>query len=244
MIGPRTKCRARAALLSLITGFALLDGPAAAQSTDEEQTLKLAKQTQNPLADLITVPFQNNFNFGYGAEHAPEPSSTQYVLNIQPVVPVHLGEDWNLITRPIIPIIRQPDLLEGGDTWGLGDIELQTYLSPLRSGQVIWGVGPVLQAPTATDGKKLGSQKWSAGPGAVVLTMPGHWVVGALANNIWSFAGDNDREKVNFTTIQPFVNYNFGGGWYVNSSPIITANWKAEGNDNEWTCRWEEVLAG
>lgn len=92
-----------------------------------------------------------------------------------------------------------------------------------------------MQAPTATDGKKLGSQKWSAGPGAVVLTMPGHWVFGALANNIWSFAGDNDREDVNFTTIQPFVNYNLSGGWYLATSPIITANWKAEGNDNVWT---------
>ena len=93
MAGFRTKCIARAALLSLITGFALLNGPAAAQSNDQGETLKLAKQTQNPVADLITVPFQNNFNFGYGTRDAPEPSSTQYVLNFQPVVPVHIGED-------------------------------------------------------------------------------------------------------------------------------------------------------
>jgi len=219
----------------LLGGLALLGKPAAAQSSDQAQTLELAKKTQNPVADLISVPFQNNFNFGYGAKDAPEPSSTQYVLNIQPVVPIHLGTDWNLINRPIIPIIRQPDLLEAGDTWGMGDIELQTYLSPLRPGPAIWGVGPVLQAPTATNGKKLGTQKWSAGPGAVVLTMPGHWVVGALANNIWSFAGDNDREDVNFTTIQPFVNYNFRDGWYVTSAPVITANWKTDGDDNVWT---------
>jgi len=220
---------------SLMIGLALMAQPAAAQSSDQAQTLDLAKKTQNPVADLISVPFQNNFNFGYGAKDAPEPSSTQYVLNIQPVVPIGIGERWNLITRLIIPIIRQPNLLEGGDTWGMGDIMLQTYFSPARPGEVIWGVGPIVQAPTATNGEKLGSQKWSAGPGAVVLTMPGHWVFGALANNVWSFAGDNDREDINFTTIQPFVNYNFSGGWYVTSSPVITANWKVEGNDNVWT---------
>src|SRR5262249_23606627 len=160
----------------------------------ESQTLELAKKSQNPVGDLISVPFENDLNFGYGAKDAPEPSSTQYVLNIKPVLPLHLDTDWNLITRPIIPVIKQPELLKSGDPWGLGDVELQTYLSPARPGKVIWGVGPVVQAPTATNGKKLGTQKWSAGPGAVVLTTPGHWVIGALANNIWSFAGNNDRD--------------------------------------------------
>jgi hypothetical protein len=115
---------------SLMVGLALVAEPAAAQSSDRAQTLDLAKKTQNPVADLISVPFQSNFNFGYGAKNSPEPSSTQYVLNIQPVVPIGIGEGWNLITRPIIPIIREPDLLQGGDTWEMGDITLQTYLSP------------------------------------------------------------------------------------------------------------------
>ena len=141
----------------------------------------------------------------------------------------------NLITRPIIPVIRQPDLIDGGETWGLADIQLQTYLSPSGTDKVTWGIGPVLQFPSATNGRKLGTEKWSAGPGLVVLTQPGKWVIGALANNLWSFAGDSDRDNVNLMTVQPFVNYNFGKGWYVSSSPIITANWAAHGSDNTWT---------
>ncbi len=209
--------------------------PAAPPPAARDDTLELAKKTQNPIADLISLPLQNNLNFGYGAKDAPHSSSTQYVLNIQPVVPVKVAEDWNLITRPIIPVLRQPDLIDGGETWGLADIQLQTYLSPLKDEKVIWGVGPVLQFPSATNSRKLGTQKWSAGPGAVVLTMPGKWVIGALANNLWSFAGDSDRENVNLMTIQPFINYNFGEGWYVSTSPIITANWAAHGSDNTWT---------
>ncbi len=200
----------------------------------KDSTLELAKKTQNPISDLISLPLQNNLNFGYGAKDAPQSSSTQYVLNIQPVVPVKVAKDWNLITRPIIPVIRQPRLADGGDTWGLADIQLQTYLSPSAASKVIWGVGPVFQFPSATDGKKLGTQKWSAGPGAVALIMPGQWVIGGLVNNLWSFAGDSDREDVNLMTMQPFVNYNFPKGWYVSTAPIITANWEAD-SDDTWT---------
>jgi len=199
-------------------------------------TLDLQKKTQNPVADLISVPIQTNFNFGYGAKEAPEPSSTQIITNVQPVVPITLGDTgFNLITRPIIPIVRQPDLLEGGDTVGLADIQIQTYLSPAGSKDLIWGVGGVLQPPTATDGRKLGTQKWSAGPAAVVLTMPGKWVLGALATQLWSFAGKSDREDISQTLVQPFINYNFDHGWYVSSAPIMTADWKADGNDNTFT---------
>ena len=120
--------------VSLVCGLAFLAEPVVAQPADRDQTLELAKKTQNPVANLISVPFQNNLNFGYGAKDTPEPSSTQFILNIQPVVPLTLGADWNLIMRPIVPIMRQPDLLKGGDTWGLGDTTLQTYLSPSRSG--------------------------------------------------------------------------------------------------------------
>jgi hypothetical protein len=231
----------RATRLLLVTAAlvmpwtALAQQPSAPPSDEDARTLDLAKKTQNPIADLISLPLQNNLNFGYGAKDAPHSSSTQYVLNIQPVVPVKVAEDWNLITRPIIPVIRQPDLINGGEIWGLADIQLQTYLSPSGTDKVTWGVGPVLQFPSATNSRKLGTQKWSAGPGAVVLTQPGKWVIGALANNLWSFAGDSDREDVNLMTIQPFVNYNFEKGWYVSASPIITANWEAHRSDNTWT---------
>jgi hypothetical protein len=131
--------------------------PAAPPPDADARTLELAKKTQNPIADLISLPLQNNLNFGYGAKDAPHSSSTQYVLNVQPVVPVKVADELNLITRPIIPVIRQPDLIDGGDTWGLADIQLQTFLSPgfpLRphkhwrsADKVTWGIGPVLQVP-------------------------------------------------------------------------------------------------
>ncbi|MCB1992073.1 MAG: hypothetical protein KDG49_11505 [Geminicoccaceae bacterium] len=230
------RCLALVLAVQLLTMAAARAEEPAAPPAAPPSTLDLAKKAQNPVADLISVPLQSNFNFGYGAKDAPESSSTQYLLNIQPVIPISLGQSgFNLITRPIIPVIRQPDLIEGGETWGVADIQIQSYLSPAGSKELIWGVGGVLQPPTATDGDKLGTQKWSAGPAAVVLSMPGKWVFGALATQLWSFAGKSDREDVSQTLVQPFINYNFDHGWYVSSAPIMTANWKADGNDNTFT---------
>ena len=212
-----------------------LVGANAAEPSDEQesQTEKLAKETQNPIANLISVPFQNNFNFGIGPNDA-----TQWVLNIQPVIPITLNKDWNLITRTIVPIINQPSPAPGiRSAFGLGDINPSLFLSPANSGKLIWGVGPTMTFPTATD-SMLGNGKWSAGPGLVVLTMPGHWVLGALANNQWSFAGWG-KKSVNSMLVQPFVNYNFPHGWYFTTSPIITANWLAASND-----RWTVPIGG
>ncbi len=197
-------------------------------AAEEETATELAKKTQNPVADLISVPFQNNFNFGVGPNNV-----TQYVLNVQPVIPFKLSEDWNLITRTIMPIINQPSPAPGAESaFGLGDINPTLFLSPRKPGAVIWGFGPTFTFPTATD-SILGSGKWTAGPAGVVLTMQGHWVLGVLANNQWSFAGWGDQD-VNQMLIQPFVNYNFPDGWYLTTAPIITANWKAS-SGNVWT---------
>ena len=136
-IGQATRLLLLAAFL--VPSAALAQQTAAPPPAASDDTLDLAKKTQNPIADLISLPLQNNLNFGYGAKDAPEPSSTQYVLNIQPVVPIKVTKELNLITRPIIPVIRQPDLIDGGETWGLADIELQTYLSPSGSDKVTWG---------------------------------------------------------------------------------------------------------
>lgn len=216
-----------AARASLPLSLAPVDGDAAggggAQSTEA-----LAKAAQNPVAKMISVPFQNNFNFGIGPNDV-----TQWVLNVQPVIPVSLSDDWNLITRTIIPIINQPSPAPGvSGAFGLGDINPSFFFSPANSGKLIWGVGPTLTFPTATDAL-LGSGKWSAGPAVVVLTMQGHWVIGALANQQWSYAGWGDKD-VNAMLIQPFINYNFSHGWYLTTSPIITADWDA-GNDQRWT---------
>jgi hypothetical protein len=195
---------------------------------DEEQTEALAKAVQNPVANLISVPFQNNFNFGIGPRDV-----TQWVLNIQPVIPITLNEDWNLITRTIMPIINQPSPAAGiPSAFGLGDINPSFFLSPAKPSKLIWGVGPTLTFPTATD-SLLGSGKYSAGPAVVALTIQGHWVIGVLANNQWSYAGWGDND-VNAMLIQYFVNYNLPHGWYLTSSPIITANWKAD-SDERWT---------
>jgi hypothetical protein len=188
----------------------------------------LAKAAQNPVAKMISVPFQNNFNFGVGPNNA-----VQYNLNIQPVIPISLSEEWNLITRTIMPIINQPSPAPGvRSAFGLGDINPTFFLSPAKSGNFIWGIGPTFTFPTATD-SMLGNGKWSAGPAAVALTMEGHWVVGVLANQQWSFAGWGDR-AVSGLLVQPFVNYNLPHGWYLVSAPIMTANWKAESGDR-WT---------
>jgi hypothetical protein len=146
-------------------------------SGGEESNSDLAKKTQNPVADLISVPFQNNFNFNTG----PEKRSV-WDLNIQPVIPIHLTDDWNLITRTIVPIINQPPLAPGIDqATGLGDINPSFFLSPSGSKEFIWGIGPTFTFPTASN-RLLGMGKWSMGPAAVALTMQGPWVAGALIN--------------------------------------------------------------
>jgi hypothetical protein len=215
-----------ARLLAVSTAVLALVAVSAAQPASEED---LAKETQNPVSDLISVPFESNFNFGVGPN-----DDLQYILYVQPVVPFRLSEDWNLITRTIIPLIDQPELGPGvGDVFGLGDIQLSQFLSPAKSGALIWGIGPIFQFPTATD-DALGSDKWSAGPTAAALTIRGPWVAGALVNHLWSFAGDDDRADVNQTLIQPIVNYNLPGGWFLSSVPYITANWEKDGDDR-WT---------
>ena len=208
--------------------------PAAAQQESSEE--ELAKKTQNPVADLISVPLQNNFNFGAGFNH----DKMIYILNVQPVIPIHLNDEWNLITRTIMPIINQPSLFPtaGGlvhstTGTGLGDINPTVFLSPAKSGELIWGIGPTMTLPTATD-RDLGSGQWSMGPAGVVLTIQGHWVYGALMNNQWSVAGWGDK-PVNAMLLQWFVNYNLPDGWYLTSAPIVTANWKADRAGDVWT---------
>ncbi|MBN8248467.1 MAG: neuromedin U [Verrucomicrobia bacterium] len=186
----------------------------------EAATEALAKAAQNPVANLISVPFQNNFNFGIGPAEA-----TQWVLNVQPVIPISLSEDWNLITRTIVPLINQNSPAPGiQPVFGLGDINPSAFFSPAKPGKIIWGIGPTLTLPTATD-PMLGNELWSAGPAAVALTIQGPWVIGALMNQQWSFAGWGD-EEVSALLLQPFINYNLPHGWYLTSSPILTANWK------------------
>jgi len=193
---------------------------------------ELAKSAQNPIGNLISLPFQNNMNFDVGAA-----DRTQNILNIQPVMPIGLSKKWNLITRTILPVISQP--APGTDrTSGLGDLNFTGFFSPKEPGKLIWGVGPALVFPTATD-DVLGAGKFSAGPSVVVLTMPGQWVIGGLASNVWSVAGNDERADVNFFLGQYFINYNYPSGWYLTSAPIMTADWEADSGE-----RWTVPLGG
>jgi hypothetical protein len=199
--------------------------PGANDAAGADATEALQKATQNPVASLISVPVQNSSNFGV------EPGSrTQDVLNLQPVIPFGISKDWNLIIRWITPIVWQPipsapSAPQTGQ-YGFGDMQPTFFFSPKKPGKVIWAIGPILQLPTATN-MFLGQGKLGMGPSAVALAQPGHWTVGALANNVWSVAGPRGRPAVNQFLLQYFVNYNLKKGWYLSSSPVLTANWKA-----------------
>jgi hypothetical protein len=197
----------------------------------EDEEADLARAVQNPVADMISLPLQNNTNFKFGPLEG-----TQNVLNIQPVVPIDVTEKWLMVTRTIVPVVSQPAFGPNQEReLGLGDTLFSAFFSPkdrnLWLGNWLWGAGPAILLPTSTD-DRLGPGEWGAGPSAVILSMRGRWVIGSLFSNVWSFTGD---DSVNLFTWQPFVNYNLDHGWYLSSSPVITANWKADDSDDTWT---------
>jgi hypothetical protein len=199
-----------------------------------QESSDIAKQAQNPIASLISVPFENDFNPHTGAN-----KEDSYVFEMKPVVPFRLSNDWNLITRTIIPVIQVPGLAPGvSATSGLGDVQESLFLSPTKAGPVIWGAGPVISFPTATE-NILGTKKLSVGPTVVVLRSQGHWLFGSLVQNLFSVAGPSARKDVNQMLLQPFVNYNLPHKWYLTSSPIITANWEARSSE-----RWVVPVGG
>jgi hypothetical protein len=208
-------------------GLALggLASNASAQDADQ-----LARQLANPIASLTSVPFQFNFDDGFGRDDEGQ----RTFVNVQPVVPFSIGEDWNLISRTIVPVINQDDVFPGaGNQFGLGDTVQSLFFSPkaLTSGGWTWGVGPVFLLPTATD-DLLGSEKWGVGPTAVALrqTATG-WTYGVLANHIWSVAGDDDRADISATFLQPFLARGLGKGRTVSVGLESTYDWENE----QWT---------
>ncbi len=205
--------------------------PAAATNSDA-----LRKAAQNPIASLISVPVQNNNNFGIGPD-----GRIQDVLNVQPVIPVRVSQNWNLISRIITPIIYQPTisqpLIPGGQpvnqgAYGFGDLNPSFFLSPAKPHKIIWGAGTAIVLPTATN-QLLGQGKWSMGPSVVVLAQPGKWTLGGLVNNVFSFTGQSGRQDVNQMLFQYFINYNLKKGWYLTWQPTLTANWE-DSNGGRW----------
>lgn len=238
------------AILSL--GLLALANTSWADGKPPDDTEALAKASQNPVAKMITLPFEFNSTFNNG----PDDVFVE-VLNIKPVMPMGLTENWNLINRAIVPVVYQGSGMTGqtvvggstigrggttefttkeqdlGSLFGLGDIVYQGFISPAKPGKFVWGFGPQLGIPTGMD--RLSSNQWSLGPAAVGLTMPGPWVIGLLVSNVWNVGGGYDNaRKVNAFTAQYFVNYNMEGGWYLSTMPVITANWEAD-SGNQWT---------
>lgn len=193
--------------------------PASAE-TDEE----LAKKLSNPIASLISVPFQYNYDSDYGVADDGKRS----FINIQPVIPFDLNPKWNLISRTILPVIDQDDVPPGsGGKSGIGDVVQSLFFSPKAptADGVIWGVGPVLLLPTASD-ELLGGEQWGLGPTGVALKQQGPWTYGALANHIWSVAGDDDRADVNATFLQPFLSYTTPRATTYALNTESTYNWE------------------
>jgi hypothetical protein len=215
--------------LFVLTVFVSGTLPTRAQDSEgSSSSTELAKKTENPVADLISIPIENYSYFNVGTEHA-----TYDAVSLKPVVPFHLNENWNLITRTIIPILNEPAAFRGEQSAsGLGDINPSLFLSPANTRGFIWGAGPTFTLPTAAN-SAIGSGKFSMGPSAVVLTTSGPWLIGALAYNQWSVTGWG-KNNVNDMLIEPFVNYNFGKGWHLSTAPLITCNWEAP-NNNRWT---------
>ena len=196
----------------------------------QEDREELTRKAANPVADLMSFPFQNNQNINYGPYNR-----NVNILNIQPVIPFAGGR---IITRTIFPIVSIPNFGSptGSYSSGLSDIVATAFYVPETKG-AMWGLGPVLEIPTGGDMR--GTEKWSAGPSFVILIQPGAWTFGALLNNAWSFAGESSRPNVNHMLLNLFVVRQIGKGWYLNTAPIITADWTAAAAD-----RWIVPLGG
>lgn len=205
--------------------------PAAADDGEQDATA-LAKTLQNPFGDLYNMPFQNNTNVPFGPY-----KKNQNVLDIQPIIPIHLDAEWNIITRTILPLVWQPtQLLPKSAQFGSAPATFSAFLSPREPIHGwLWGVGPIIQVPT-TSNSAFGSNVWGLGPTGAVAYLQGPWVAGVLVNDVWSLGGTSGLQGAAYNRFltEFLVDYNFGNGWYVGTEPIITADWPAIRN-KAWT---------
>lgn len=204
------------------TSFVETDSQSTPQPSEDAH--ELAKKLSNPVSSLISVPFQSSFDFGMGSG-----SGWRYTLNIQPVIPIALSPKWNLISRTILPIIHQHNVVGTSSQSGLGDITQSFFFSPTDKKKFVWAAGPVLLIPTATD-DLLGTEKFGLGPTLLVLKQQNRWTYGMLTNHIWSVAGSDTRASVNSTFIQPFLAYNTKDAWTYGLNAEMTYDWTG----NHW----------
>ena len=218
--------RAQEPLAPAASPAAPAGGESAAPAASEGAAL--AKKLSNPISNLVSVPFQFNWEQGVGPEKA-----TRFILNVQPVMPFALTKDVNLIARVILPLVSQPALFEGGaPTFGVSDVLTSFFLSPSKPSSFIWGAGPVISFPSTSE-PTLGTGKWSMGPTVVALKQSGPWTVGALVNQVWSVGGDERRKDVSQLFVQPFFAHVSKSLWTVTLSSESTANWNAD--TDKWT---------
>jgi len=224
-------------VFSLLFTLVTLTALPAALAEERPSAEELAKKLANPVAALISVPFQGNYDGDIG----PVDEGERWTLNIQPVIPFSLSDNWNLISRTIVPLVDQKDLFEGaGSQSGIGDILQSIFFSPVdpTASGWIWGVGPAFLFPTGSD-DLLTADKWAAGPSVVVLKQEGPWTYGGLVNHIWSYAGDDDRGDVNASFLQPFVTYTTPAAVSMTLQTETTYNWESE----EWAVPVQGVIS-
>lgn len=212
-------------LLVLAVFIVLFSGNIHAQENQNsaESVKELADKLANPVSSLISVPFQSNLDYGIGSSNG-----TRYTVNFQPVIPIKLNSNINLITRFIIPIVDQRDIIAPNTSQtGLSDATLTAFFAPSKTTGIIWGVGPAFLVPIATD-KLLGTEKFGVGPSALVLKQKDNLTVGMLVNQIWSVAGNSNREDINQLFFQPFLNYSFASGATLGGVFEVTQNWQAD----------------
>jgi hypothetical protein len=216
-------------LTTNLTALFILTTTASIAYAEEDNEKKLAMQLANPIASLISLPIQANFDEGFGPDHK---DGKKWQINVQPVIPISISEDWNLISRTIVPLIDMNDMPAIGSESGVGDITQSLFFSPKAptAGGLIWGVGPVFLLPTASK-DTLGGEQWGAGPTGVVLKQQGPWTIGLLANHIESFAGADGRSDVSATFLQPFASYVTRTKTTFVLNTESTYNWETK----EWT---------
>jgi hypothetical protein len=223
-----------------ITFFAVIATLLSITASAEMSNREIANASQNPITMIYSMPIQNNINFDLG-----DSGETKNIANIQPVVPMDLTENWDMVWRLILPVVTSPvgpnGINEDGEitgfddtVTGLGDSTLTMFIAPKHTEKFIWGAGAELYMPTATE-DALKTKQWGAGLSFVGLRMTGRWTYGALIMNVWSFGAKEEYSpnKIDFMQFQPFVNYNMGDGWFLTTVPFIMAYWDAD-SDNRW----------
>jgi len=199
------------------------------ESASGARESELARRSQNPVEDMVSIPVEENLDYGIGAN-----DRAQSTLKIEPRIPAHVLPSWNIVTRTIIPIVYKPDAMATtGGSSGLGDVNPTFFVTQAHPGPVIWGVGPDVVLPTATQ-TSLGAGKWSVGPSVALVVKPRRWTLGFIASNVWSFAGQSGRSSVDKGSLQYFIHYNLANGWSVKTSPTMTAEWEKASGD-VWT---------